>query len=637
MQYSIMHCVPCCGPGSPPPPEEEYKYPMSMNETTTAASDNVLVEGTTDTAALLRNEIADASYERLRKAIGEKVTAALTSGKILITQRPTEIQTDKDSSVASFGPIDYHHWHLALPQEAQQTYRCNHCAQAWSIMTSLAVLNEDGSVTRPLAEAILECSDDSVVTAMFEQHPDVKANLENLATYRAQFLPLAGLPSHLLFEGEDVDGYEHFFGATKDVVKAFNAQLEQFGDLNYIQTVYTKLTSQRLHPELLAKIFKYVEIKLPNVREDTALTRAPALVELIKTIRTMESNGGRGFLYLWSMLIKKENGWLRHLYKSVLGIVLDATVEMNDVDNMEMALLRVKELMGKATADENYKNKSAPASDQGLDGAVKFLSDNGFTTSLNRRLLPLEEVTSVFWTMQDPKAETPVVVEKPLSKLEQARASLKNQRDPAATGAAKLDEILGKHVEQVDMSVAAFIENISNYASLAVSYRVTGMIPVFVTGPEEEGDHDQLLNFDKGVHPHAHLLAMSQPMTYQQLAQMAEVEPGVLPLPKELPVLAMFRSKRFDDGDTNYVLHLENLGFNFWKMMEKHGSCILGTTIRSEHFGHSRALVDLSRNIPMDTTAGRSTAGGVFLRVGTVFNAVRMDGTREEITLTSVK
>ena len=610
----------------------------SIENTNTTPDTNVLVEGASGAAVeQVRSEIADTSYERLRKAIGEKVTAALESGKIIITERPTPIQTDKDSSIASFGPIDYFHWHLSLPQEAQQTYRCNHCAQAWCIMTSLAVLNEDGSVYRPLAAAVAECSDDPIVAAIFNEYPDVKAALENPAERRAQYLPLAGLPAHLLFDDKDGDGYEHFYGASKELIKAFNARLEQFGDLNYVQTVYTKLTSPKLHPEILAKILKYVEIKLPNVREDTALSRAEALVDLVKKVRTMDANGGRGFLYFWSKLIQKENGWMRHMYKSVLGIILDAAVEMNDTDNMEMALLRVKELMGKATSDENYKNKSAPASEQGLDVTMKFLSENNFATSLNRRLLPLDEVTSVFWTTQEPQAIAPAAEEKPLSKLELARATLKKQRDPANNAVSKLDEILSNHVERVDMSAAAFIENIGNYASLSISNRVPGMIPVFATGPEEEGDHDLLMNFDKGVHPHAHLLAMSTPLTYQQLGQMAEVEPGALPLAKELPVLAVFRSKRFDEGDTNYVLHLENLGFNFWQMMEKHGSCILGTTIRSEHFGHSRALVDLSRNISMDITAGKNTAGRVLLRVATIFNAVRMDGTREEITLTSVK
>lgn len=635
-QYTIMHAAPCCGPNAP---QLDKEIAMSSNTIANAPDTNTLVEGTPAIKTVpVRNEIADGSYDRLKKVIGDKVTAAITEGKTLVMEKPTVVGESSRGTVYSYGPVDYHHWHSVLPEEAQQTFKCNHCGAAWSLLASIAILEDDGSLTYPLAQALVECEDDEVVTAMFARYPDVASDVKNPAARHKHMLPLGQLPMHLLHQEVDDGGYEHFYAAPFQVLRNFNNAHRAFNDLQYVQTLYSKLVAKHLHPEILDKIFKVIEIKMPDVRTDTALTRADEVVKLVKTVRLMDANGNNGFLYLWSQLIIRENGWMGHIFGSILGIVMDAAIEMNDNDNMEMAMLRVKELLSHATSAENYKNKTAPASEQSLDGTMKFLAENNQTGVLSRRLLPIDEVVSVFWTTTEANAAEPAAEEAPMSALERARAALKKQRDPAVSAVAKLDAMIDNHVTSVNMSLATFIESIGNYATLAVSHRTQSMFPVFVTGPSEEGDHDFLLNFDKGVHPYAHLLQTPQPMAYQTIAQMAEVMNADVPYPKELPVMAFFKSQRFPTEPENYVIHLENVGYNFHQMMDKHGSCVLGSTVRSEHFGaYSRPLVELSRNIPMDTHAGKNAAGGIFMRVGMVFNAVRKDGAREEILISSLK
>lgn len=614
---------------------------MSTNET----QENQIVEAVgivnvdvLDPQVVEARRQADESYDRLRQAVGAKFTEALTARKIIVTERPTVVGDGGDGPLYSYGPVDFGHWHTCLPEAAKKQFQCSHCLAAWSLLSSTVVLNDDGSVTYPLVEALKECEDDPIVALMFQKFPDVTKAVENIANRRAQLLPCSGLPIQHLFEEKDDKGYQHFFAGTRDAIRTFNKGLRTFADINHVQTLFTKIMAKRLHPTILEKIFQYVELKLPDVRGDTALTRAKEVVDLVKKVREVEAAYGRGFLYLWSQILVRENGWMTHIYGSILGIVMDAAVEMDDVDSVEMSMLRVKELLSHATSGENYKNKVAPASEQSLDGTMKFLTANNFEGSLSRRLMPIEEIPSVFWISSKPTAEEGVQEETTLTPLQQARARLKKNNDSATGSIAKLDEILGKHVTKVETSITSFIENIGNYATLALSHRVQSMFPVFVTGPAEEGNHDELLNFDKGIHPHAHLMQPAQPMAYQTVASMAEVMNPDLPFPNELPVMAFFKSQRIPTEPENYVLHLENVGYNFQQMMLKHGSCIMGSSVRSEHFGqYSRAIVDLSRNIPMNVDAGKSAAGGVFMRLGMVFNAVRKDGGREEITLTSLK
>jgi hypothetical protein len=121
------------------------------------------------------------------------------------------------------------------------------------------------------------------------------------------------------------------------------------------------------------------------------------------------------------------------------------------------------------------------------------------------------------------------------------------------------------------------------------------------------------------------------------MAGYAEAFEEGLPFAREIPVLAVFKSNYYPGAETTYVLHVENVGFNFQQTMTQHGSCTLGTSFTSDWFGMHRALVDLSRSIPMNTEAGPGAAGGIFLKVGTILNAVRKDGTKERIQLTSVK
>lgn len=614
---------------------------MSTENNNTDLSNTTIVEaGTaaTDPAILeAENTVAESSYQRLREVIGRKVTEAIQSGGVLVAEKPELVASMSDGEdIYRYGPIGFDAWQGHLPKSMQQHYNCNHCNAAWIEMTCLAVMEKDGTLSYPLAQAILECSDDPVIAQAFAAFPFLQKDVENTKNRRASVMPVPQLTGLLI--KKPVGGFDHFYGADAEVINAYNHAHQAFNDLEYVKTLYAQLTSPDLHPLILQKMFTYVKNEKWSKTEDyTALSRSDELVALVNHIRDNAAKTGRGMIYLWSLLQKKENGWMRHINGSLLGIVLDAAVEMKDIDDVQMALTRVKELISRATQPGKYKVTTAPASDNHLDQTVKALTEAGLANMLERRLMPLEEVQSVLWVQSELNAAPAPADEKPISGLLAARQRLKEQRDPATATLSKLDEIMGKKVNNVDMSVRAFIESIGDYASLAVSSEVQAMHPVFITTSVHDGDYDVALHFNKTIGKHAHILQSPTPLTYQTMASLAECYQEGLPFAPEIPVLAVFSSNYRPGAETTYVLHAENIGFNFAAMMEKHGTCILGTALTSEWFGMQRAILDLSRSIPMNTDAGAGTAGGIFMKVGLILNAVRKDGTKERIQLTAVK
>lgn len=609
-------------------------------ENNNTVQSNIVEGGAADATdpAVLQAEtvVAENSYQRLREIIGRKVTEAIQSGGVLVTEKPELVGNDHNGDIYRYGPIGFDGWQKFLPRSAQQHYNCRHCEQVWIEMTSLAVMAKDGTLTYPLAQAIAECGDDPVIASLFAKYPMVKDAVSDTANRRATVSPVPRL-SNLLVK-KPVGGFDHFFGADAEVIHAYNAAHSPFNDLEYVKKLYDQFISPDLHPLILQKIFNYVKHeKWSEADEYTALSRSDEVVALVNHVRDMATRSGRGMIYLWSLLQKTENRWMGHINGSLLGIVLDAAVEMKDTDNVEMALTRVKELITTATKPGNYKVTSAPASDNHLDQTIKTLTAAGMENMLSRRLMPLDEVQSVIWVQSEPNTPAAPVDEKPISGLLAARQRLKEKRDPASATISKLDEIMGKQVKNVDISVQSFIENIGDYASLSVPHANVGLYPVFVTTSLVDGEYDAAMHFNKTIGKHAHILQTPTPMAYQTVASMAECNAEGLPFAPEIPVLALFKSNYRPGSETTFVLHVENVGYNFHQMMEKHGTCILGTSLTSEYFGMQRAILDLSRTMEMNTDAGPGTAGGIFIKVGLILNAVRKDGTKERIQLTSVK
>lgn len=589
--------------------------------------------------------IAETSYQRLRDAVGRYVEAAIQCGKLVMREK-VEAVPGSGGTMYLYGPVQFSHWQAHLPEAAKQYYNCDYCKQVWANLSTLAVMDEDGNLYYPVAAAFLECADDPVVAELFKNYPEVKEACAITNKRRATLYPVDKLSDQFL--EKEVGGFCHFFGARdSDVIRDFNKAHHAMNDQMYIKGLFEQFVSTEINLPLLAKIFKYIE-KEVGEKEHTALSRADDLVKAIAAVRRAQNLSGRGYLYLWALLHKRENSWLAHVNGSLLGIVLDTAISLKDKDDMEAALTNVKRLLTMATDGLNYKQKTAEAPVAAVEQAFKFLEEKGLKGTMERRLLPLSEVQSVIWkaTVQESVAEP----EKEVSAADQAFNKLMANKDKDAQSNKKMDEILGNIDVEKRMSLSSFINNLDAYASLSFAPATKSLVPIFITSAVTEGNHDELLTFADGIGEYASMLNTPRPYAYPAMVDFAGLSKAKFDgstltrmmagnYNVDIPISAIFFANQRPGGDRIFTAHIDNFVSNFQATLLEHGSCILGTMIKSEHFGMSRALVELSKQIPLRTEAGASAAGGAMLHggSGTVIKAILKDGTRETIYLTSAE
>lgn len=586
---------------------------------------------------------ADACYEALRTDIGEEITAAILSiggedGKVLVLEKPQVVGDSHEGRLYNFGIIGYNTWHSALPLVAQPHYNCNYCSEAWVDLTSMAVMDNKGNIEYPLVNAFIKNSETPIIKAMLDQNPPLQKMIETRASRRPELVPLPQLHQHFIHH--TVGGFEHFYGAKKDIVDAYNAQHQTFLDIKYVEVLHAMLTEPDLNIDILTKLLAHIKAQIGE-RPHTALSRGDALVKLVTTVRDMLKNSRYSFLYLLALLQVKENSWMKHIQSSVLGIVLDGAVKLREDEDMEGVLRAVVHMLDNVTDGVNYKQKTAEASQASVEQAYKFLVENNYANAMRRRLLPLAEAKTVW---KKPDAETAAVVEETkVDPLAEAFKQLSDQKNPDVKVNNKLDSILGKVVYDENMSLVNFIKSVADIKVLEVSY-LTAIRPVlgFVAAAELPGEYDDFLVFEKSVHDTASVLRTPGGEQFHNCVSLAGVKKEELidPTYPAMPVTAILRMDRNVpvDGVPNYLLNIPRMGFNFHATTKgQFGTCVLGTTIKTEHFGMSRALVELSSKMTMDVSAGEDAVGGVLLQTGMAFNAVYSDGTRKRILLTSVE
>lgn len=581
-----------------------------------------------DRVAKVEEEAADNSYERFRAAIGKKVTEALQSGKILVQEKPF-FGTQPGDLLESYGPMDYKDWHLSLPHSQHQHYNCNYCNAVWTTLASLGVMDDNGKITYPVVDAAIELAEagDEIANKAL-----VRADLKK--RNRPQYMPVAQLPISRLAK-QTVGGFEHFYAAEDiDVLNAYSDKHSVFADFKYVDHLFQQIIANELNVDLLTKLFVYIKANIGDL-DHTALSRSDALIELIRKVRHVQKESRNGPLLLWTFLQSKENLWMRHINGSVLGIVLDTAIELKDTEDMAGALSRVKSLLARATSEENYKNKTAEASEASIDQAVKFLTDNGLTGTLERRLLPLGDAKQVVWTAEEEQAVA-APQEAAGSALAAAHGELKNEKNPDVKVNAEMDKVLGSVEMRKSVSIEEFARLLPTFKSLAIVRETPHAKPVFVTAASTEGDHAKLLTFVDGIHDTSQLLTTPQPISFDVAARMASDE-HLVGIVKSIPVTAVLRADHPHNDVSGYILHIEGFAANFYGQLSAFGTCVLGSMIVGEHFGYSRALTELSKKMKMDVSAGKTAVGGVFARVGTVVLATLQDGTKQRISITSVK
>jgi hypothetical protein len=574
---------------------------------------------------------ADRCYDRMRDAIGRHFEAALTSGKHIVVEKAQYGSAPGDLTM-SYGPFNFDDFRLALPASTHQYYNCSHCRQVWSQMSGIAVLDDNGVITYPLVDALKEVAQgDPFAALLLDKLGERKAQ-------RAILTPVSSL-SQVVLEN-DVGGWSHFYGLKHGVhLREFNEGLRPVFDFEYVQTLFQRFVTNELNTDLLAKIFTYIEVQIGK-QEHTALVHGERLVQLILDTRRIQDKTGRGLLWLWSTMQRRQNSWMRHINGSCLGIVLDGEREVKaDPSKMALILGNVKTLLASATDPENHKQKTAPSKEASFDQAVAFLMERGLKDTMRRRLMRLDEVQSVLWSAEDArrnKSDFEPTAPEGYDPVAQAIAGLKVEKNTDLNASAEMDKLLGNVNVQVSMSVLAFIAGLDNFESLRLSQLNVNAVAALVTTAATEGDHDQLLTFDKELGPYAATLHTPKPITYADFCSVMGND-RIVSATKDLPVAAIIRSHRIPGTEPNYLVHVEGFASGFATQLASFGTMILGSSIRSDHFGMSRPLCEISKRIPMEGRDAEHTVGGAMLRVGMVFEATLKNGTKQTIALTSWK
>jgi hypothetical protein len=630
-----MHVMPCCYPQ-----DDQMSSPLNEPQDQNVQENNIqtLVD-VNDAAELSSQDLqlkqdhddADRCYDRMRDAIGRHFEAALTSGKHIVVEKAQYGSAPGDLTM-SYGPFNFDDFRLALPASTHQYYNCSHCRQVWSQMSGIAVLDDNGVITYPLVDALKEVAQgDPFAARLLDKLGERKAQ-------RAILTPVSSL-SQVVLEN-DVGGWSHFYGLKHGVhLREFNEGLRPVFDFEYVQTLFQRFVTNELNTDLLAKIFTYIEVQIGK-QEHTALVHGERLVQLILDTRRVQDKTGRGLLWLWSTMQRRQNSWMRHINGSCLGIVLDGEREVKaDPSKMALILGNVKTLLASATDPENHKQKTAPSKEASFDQAVAFLMERGLKDTMRRRLMRLDEVQSVLWSVEDAlrnKSDFEPTVPEGYDPVAQAIAGLKVEKNTDLNAGAEMDKLLGNVNVQVSMSVLAFIAGLDNFESLRLSQLNVNAVAALVTTAATEGDHDQLLTFDKELGPYAATLHTPKPITYADFCSVMGND-RILFVTKDLPVGAIIRSHRIPGTEPNYLVHVEGFASGFATQLASFGTMILGSSIRSDHFGMSRPLCEISKRIPMEGLDAEHTVGGAMLRVGMVFEATLKNGTKQTIALTSWK
>lgn len=586
---------------------------------------------------------ADESYERLRDAIGDAVTAAITSGKVLLIQKSTLVDQETQTVLATT-PVAFEAWRQALPESTQQHYNCQHCNQVWNELFNIAVVDEvDGHVklVYPALQALLSVKDDPILAKFFASAPEgFEVYLEEFGSIKGRtYFPLATLPLQL--SSEPTGHWNHFYAASLEQLNAYNDQLQIFNDYKYVDNLFGQFLAKEMNVDQLGLLFTYLKKELQNESKEkyltanTALLNSDKLLKIIEKTRQYQNEARIGTPYLWSLLMRRENSWLRHINGSVLGIVLDGARSLSDETiTVAAAVSRMKSLLVTATDTENYKVKTAPVASATTEQVYKYLVENNLQATLQRRMMSFGEMQNKVW--EEPSLEIPLEAPaETTSALDKVFKKVQENKDAEKQTTNYLESMVHAQSTSKCISLAAFIQELDTVQSLELTLNLNmGYIPLFVTTAVEEGDHDKLLRFEKNLGPYAHILSSQRPVRAHEVMSYASIDNIFKDKYSKLIVTNIFKSESADNSV--FFVGIAHIAENFSQLVSGNGSCILGTMIKSEHYGLSGAIVELSKGFQLENNnPPGQCAGGLQMTTGQEYAVQYKDGTKAKVVISS--
>lgn len=601
-------------------------------------TNNQVCEATSETTANAKPLVEiDQSYQRLRTAVGEAFTTALESGKVLVQQNKRMTHEDNAINVET---LAYNVWLNAITDPVtKQHYTCTQCFSNWTFLFNAAVIEEDGSLTYPALQAFLSLQDDPVVKTVFDLAPEGFVDyLKGIPKDRErQIYPVTSIPLHLA-DGMGSNGWDHYYAASKEVIEAYNDRYTHFNDFMYIDYLTGKMLDPKYDLEVMQALFVAVNNKLDAQPDQytthrSALHNYPQFLEFAKTARLVQKVSNAGTAYIWSLLANKQNSFLRHVSSSVLGIVITGFERMQ-LEGVDVAttLNYVVGIMGVATDTENYKVKTAEAKPATVDQAYSLLKEKNIEYALTRRLLLIDEVPSTIWSpsvLTVPEEDTPVV-----SVLDKAYNDVMSEKDTPVQRREDVLATLNNSVGTKNYSLVTFLDLLGSIAQVDL---LTGnYFPCFVTTAVVDADYSSVFNFSNVPCKNTTTLTSARPLAWATLESVI-TDPNKRG--NRIPVEAIFKAANGLSNNAIVVLQVSEVAAKFAQQSSvANGSCVTGSAVRSEHYGLSGALVELSKKHTLtEVSDSEKAAGGVVLTIGVKLMAIYQDGRKEIITITSEK
>lgn len=603
-------------------------------------------------------------YISLRNVLAAAITAALTSGNAVYERKLFTVDgfgVGTDRRILNFDT-----WRNTLHPTTQQHYNCNTCRTNWDVIFSICVQKEDGQIFYPAVQALLQAyrAGDPVIENLFRNAPGqaegfIKYLVEAALPKPNELFPLFNVPVEMNSEYDNA-GWEHFHLADRDVLMDYNENRVRFNDIEYVDGLFKRLIDKRFDGEAFTKLCETIRKEVLDKQKDTfsaidssALTRHPDLVQFIKEIQLYHKVSQTGLVYLHERLGRSGNGYLRHLNSSVLGNAFDAYFDLlenpNDFDKI---MSKVTGVLRRAVDAANYKNKVAEAKPGTVEQAYKFLQDEGLQSTLLRRLIDMDEVRDVKWTMtvlpEPVKAEN-----KPVETLDDAFKAVMGTKDTEEKRLEDVKQKLGLRAEQTSaakrLSVNAFVESMSGYAKIEMDLEANPRLqPYFATTSiDRETNHSKLLRFLNQFTDH--VLHYSTPSQIPSASfaservndQLEAIEGSTDPIrvTKVVSITAIMESRDRDE-EVMYVANIPGAAATIAYMLRGHGTAIIPATIQADHYGMSKAFQELSANFKMGVKEGcsaRNALGGIYIQPGLIFEVTNMDGSKDTVFLSSFK
>lgn len=528
------------------------------------------------------------------------------------------------------------------PEGAKRYYKCQACGSFLRRFSGLVVMNDDGTLRSVFADVLAQ--NKYFADRINEAYPEWFATVGMRG--RVHATPVATLNSGFAkaidHSEKAEDGiFTHLHGCDSKQLQGYNDQCISRDAMKRAKEVWENMQSIVVSGEKMIVLQGRLQKEIHHPEAVGLLT---PYANVLEKIRGMKMNQVR---YLASLLMTSDYSWLNSIEGTVAGKVLD---ELRDqtitAANVSERLTQLVRKIKAYTAPGVYKEKTAESSVGLLNSTVSLLKEKGWDEALARQIVSLDDLP-LTWRPCAIIQKEEVAEEQPTSSLDAAAGKLLKNKSSEKTSAALEEgiEIFAKAVtgSPIGISLKAFDEKLSEFAKIEVSSHGAPLFPCLVTAPVDGKAYPELIKY-----------TMTKEMNDKGYLVIMTTNPVAIPIVVGALTGKFSKSTEgFPDGNDPFYeasgymvdsgagtrVFLRGIADYFAECYKDLGSMLLGVNIAQPYFNHSRALCEISKNIPLKYEGAETSSGAGSLAVtaGMLFRCTKHDGTVELHSITCVE